>query len=99
VPRLKPDQARGFSFQSLIRFERLETIGGNSANIVFRSDDGHPLGMHLLRSDLIGLYTDLADWIKKELIAKTSLYLSTDLLRAISLLVRPSQGLTAQGAS
>jgi hypothetical protein len=46
--------------------------------------------MHLLRSDLMGLYTDLADWIKKEPIAK-----STDVLRAISLLIRPSQGLTA----
>jgi hypothetical protein len=32
VPILKPDQARGFSFQSVIRFERLETMGGNSAN-------------------------------------------------------------------
>lgn len=33
---LKPDQAGGFSFQGVIRFERLETMGSNSANIVYR---------------------------------------------------------------
>ena len=70
MPILKPDQAGGFSFQGVIRFERLETMGSNSANIAYRFDDGHALGMHLLRSDLMGLYTALADWIKKEPIAK-----------------------------
>jgi hypothetical protein len=46
VPILKPDQAR-FSFQGVIRFERLETMGSNSANIAYRLNDGHALGMHL----------------------------------------------------
>ena len=69
MPILKPDGA-GFSFQGVIQFERLETLGSNSANLVFRFDDGHTLGMHLSRSDLVGLYTALAEWMKKEPIAR-----------------------------
>ena len=33
---LKPTKQADFSFQVVIRFERLETMGGNSANIVYR---------------------------------------------------------------
>jgi len=70
MPTLKPNPEGGFSFQGVIRFDRLDTMGSLSANLVFRFDDGYTLGMHLPRSDIVALHSAITDWLSKEPIAK-----------------------------
>jgi hypothetical protein len=70
MPTLKPDQQGGFAFDGVIRFERMDTLGSLSANLVFRFEDGFSLGMHLQRPDLIALHAALADWLHQEPAAK-----------------------------
>jgi hypothetical protein len=66
MPTLKPTPEGGFSFQNTIQFERLDTMGSNSANLVFRFDDDNTIGLHLPRSDLIAVHAAISDWLRGE---------------------------------
>lgn len=62
---MKPDSKGGFSFQGVTVFQRLDSRSNESANLVFRCDDGLSLGIPLPRSDLVLLHAALSDWLRK----------------------------------
>jgi hypothetical protein len=70
MPTFLPNPGGGYTIQNVIRFERLDSVGSLSANLVFQFDDGNSLAMHLPRSDLVALHSALADWLKEEPVAK-----------------------------
>lgn len=70
MPTLKSNPEGGFSFDGVIQFEQLVSMGSLSANLVFRFQDGFSLGMHLPRQDLVALQRALTDWLAKEPAAK-----------------------------
>jgi hypothetical protein len=70
MPTLTRLPEGGFSFQGVIQFERLDSMGSLSANLVFCFEDGYSLGMHLPRGDLVAIHKALTDWLGKEPSAK-----------------------------